>query len=164
MPSRLIPLLACACAACATTPSDDYPSLAVRDAERMTGTLQPAEPYVPEPPSPATIETVGELYLKAMAAHESFLARYRAAQPVVSAARGAPVGSDRWAAANVAIADVAAERSKTMIVVADLDRLYISAATDGLALDELAAAQERVSEAVADETAKIDEMLRVLGG
>ena len=52
MTKRLIVALACAfTAACASSP-DDYPSLAIRDAERVSGTLQPAEPYVPTPAAP----------------------------------------------------------------------------------------------------------------
>src|SRR5690606_18799558 len=49
----LLPLLG----AC-TTPADQYPSLAIRDAERVTGTLEPAEPapYVP-PETPAAVVT-----------------------------------------------------------------------------------------------------------
>jgi hypothetical protein len=162
MPKRLLAALACTCAAACSTSPGDYPSLAVRDAERVSGTMEPAEAYVAPPVSEATIETAQDLYGQAMEAHESFFVRYRAAQPVVSAARGAGVGTEAWAQASVAIADVETERSKLMVLLAELDRLYVAATTEGSEPGEIEAAQARVSEAAAEETAKIDEMLAVL--
>src|SRR5688572_266348 len=73
MSKRLLAALACACtAACASAPGD-YPSLAIRDAERVSGTLQPAEPYVPTPVAPVVLANAQALVQQAGAAHESFL-------------------------------------------------------------------------------------------
>ena len=160
---RLLATLACACtAACASAPGD-YPSLAIRDAERVTGTLQPAEPYVPPPPSPAVLANAAGLVEQAGAAHESYRGKLGGARAAVQTARGAGFGSEPWAVASVAIAWLETERSRAMIALADLDRLTVAAATEGGALDELAAAQARVDAMVAEETVGIDELLAALG-
>lgn len=162
MPKRLLAALSCACtAACATAPGD-YPSLAIRDAERVSGTLQPAEPYVPPAPTPAVIANLEGLVEQAAAAYESFRGKLDAARSTVRAASGAGVGNDAWAAASVAIAGLETERSRVMIALAELDRLHVNAATEGGALEDLEAAQGLVGRMADDQTAAIDEMLSVL--
>ena len=129
MPQRLLIALACAAtAACASGP-DAYPSLAIRDAERVSGTLQPAEPYVPTPAAPAVLANAATLVEQAAAAHESYRGKLAGARSAVEAARGAGFGSEPWAAASVAIAGLETERSRAMIALADLDRLAVAAAT-----------------------------------
>ena len=163
MPKRFLAALACVCtAACASAPGD-YPSLAVRDAERVSGTLQPAEPYVPPPASPAVLANAGSLVEQAAAAHESYRGKLAGARSAVQAARNAGFGSEPWAVASVAIAGLETERSRAMIALADLDRLTVAAATEGGATDELAAAQARVDAMVAEQTADIDGLLAALG-
>jgi hypothetical protein len=162
MPKRLLATLACACtAACASGPGD-YPSLAIRDAERVTGTLQPAEPYVPTPAAPAVLANAASLVQQAAAAHESYRGKLAGARSAVQAARNAGFGSELWAVASVAIAGLETERSRAMIALADLDRLAVAAATEGGALGELAAAQARVDAMVAEETETIDGLLAQL--
>ena len=160
---RPLAALACACtAACASAPGD-YPSLAVRDAERVSGTLQPAEPYVPPPASPAVLANAASLIEQAAAAYESYRGKLAGARSAVQAARNAGFGSEPWAVASVAIAGLETERSRAMIALADLDRLTVAAATEGGATDELAAAQARVDAMVAEQTADIDGLLAALG-
>jgi len=162
MSKRLLAALACACtAACASAPGD-YPSLAIRDAERVSGTLQPAEPYVPTPVAPVVLANAQALVQQAGAAHESFLGQLAGARSAVQTARGAGFGSEPWAVASVAIAGLETERSRAMIALADLDRLAVAAATEGGALGELATAQARVDAMVAEETATIDDLLAAL--
>lgn len=163
MPKRLIAALACTCTAACVSAPGDYPSLAVRDAERVSGTLQPADPYVPSPVAPAVLANAGSLVGQARAAHDSYRSKLEPARSAVQAARGAGFGSERWAVASVAIAGLETERSRTMIALADLDRLYVAAATEGAALEELAAAHGQVGAMVADQTATIDQMLAALG-
>ena len=91
----------------------------------------------------------------AYAAYRGKLERVRA---TALRARGASVGSDAWAAASVALAELETERSRTMVALADLDRLYVAAATEGSATDELANAQNVVNEMVEFETAQINEI------
>ena len=162
MSKRLLAALFCAAtAACASAPGD-YPSLAIRDAERVSGTLQPAEPFVPEPASPVVLASAQALVEQAAAAHESFRGKLGGARSAVQAARGASFGSEPWAVASVAVAGLETERSRAMIALADLDRLAVAAATDGGATGELAAAQARVDSMVAEETAAIDALLSAL--
>jgi hypothetical protein len=162
MTKRLIVALACAfTAACASSP-DDYPSLAIRDAERVSGTLQPAEPYVPTPAAPVVLANAASLVEQAAAAHESYRGKLAGARSAVQAARNAGFGSEPWAVASVAVAGLETERSRAMIALAELDRLTVAAATEGGALDELGAAQARVDAMVAEETATIDALLAQL--
>jgi len=162
MSKRLLAALACVCtAACATAPGD-YPSLAIRDAERVSGTLQPAEPYVPPAPTPAVMASVEGLVEQAAAAYESYRGMLAGARSAVQTASGAGVGSEAWARASVAIAGLETERSRVMIALAELDRLHVNAATEGGALEDLEAAQGLVGQMAADQTAAIDEMLSVL--
>jgi hypothetical protein len=162
MPKRAILALACACStACASAPGD-YPSLAIRDAERVSGTLQPAEPHVPPPvPQPVLTDAAG-LVAQARAAHDDYRAMLGGVRSTVLAARGADPGSDSWAAASVAVTSLETERSRAMIALAELDRLYVAAATEGSALDELAAAQAEAGAMVAEQSAAIDDLLAVL--
>src|SRR5690606_41180397 len=70
----LIAALGCTLSACAA--SARYPSLAIRDAERVTGTMQPAEPepYVPPPPASTVLDQLDRLTGDAATAHRAFLA------------------------------------------------------------------------------------------
>ena len=162
MLNRLALAAACTLLASCATASGDYPSLAVREAERVTGRLDAPEPYVPEPISEATLADVEQLVAQAAEAHESFLQKLAPARSAVRAAQGAGVGTERWSVASVAIADVESARSRTMVAMADLDRLYVAAATEGAATEELATAQQRVDALVEQETAAIEDMLAAL--
>lgn len=155
--------LGCSLGACATA-SEDYPSLALRPAERVTGTMEPAppEPYVPPPTPPAVIDRLDQLAGEAASAHQAFLAETPRARNAVAAARGADPGVDSWAVAQVAVAGLESSRSKAMIALADLDRLYVDAALDAAALDRIGPARDRVAAQVAEQNGTIDTLLRSL--
>ncbi len=162
MVKRIAPaLLAIALAACAS-PQGAYPSLAVRDAERATGTLQPPEPYVPAPPSAAAMNDVEKLVEQAHGAFESYRDKLDGVRRAALAARGAEVGGDAWARASVAIAGLETERSRTMVPLADIDRMLVAAATEGARTAEFEDAQTLIGEMVDFETAGIDEIRNVL--
>src|SRR5690242_16902516 len=110
-PSLALPLAALAMTACASP--GKYPSLATRDAERATGTLQPAEaaPYVPPATPIETLDRLGRLTAEAQAAHQAFLAAAERARAPAAAARGSAEGSDAWSVAAIALADVESARS-----------------------------------------------------
>src|SRR5690606_14251448 len=115
MTKRLLAALACACtAACASGPGE-YPSLAIRDAERVSRTLQPAQHYVPEPTPPAVLADAAGLVTQARTAHDSYRSKLGGVRSRVSAARGAGFGSEPWAVASVAITELETERSRAMI-------------------------------------------------
>lgn len=162
-PFLALPPLALALAACAS--ADRYPSLAIRDAERATGTLQPAEPepYVP-PPTPAVVlDRLGQLTAEAQSAHQAFLAAAERARSPVAAARGAEAGSAPWSIAQVALADLEASRGQAMIALADLDRLYVEAELAGAELERIEAARGEVSALVASQSRLIGEMQASVG-
>ena len=149
--------------ACAT-PAEEYPSLALRDAERVAGTLQPAQPapYVP-PPTPAPVlDRLEQLAAEAASAHQAFLAEAPQVRGAVAAARGAEPGAESWARAQVALAGLETTRSRAMIALADLDRIYVDAAVDGTELTRIAFTRDRVASQVGEQNAAIEDMLRDL--
>lgn len=160
LPTALLPF-ALLLAGCAST-AGDYPSLAIRDAERVSGTIAvPATPPAPLPAGPAPAE-LASLQASIREGHARFMAQTGAAQRAVAAASGAGVGSDSWSAAQVAVADLEGKRSQVMIALADLDRLYASAAVEGA---DVTAAQSALAEAnalVAQENAEIARLLGAL--
>lgn len=157
----LITALGCSLGACATSSADEYPSLAVRDAERVSGTLQPAapEPYAPPPTPAAVLDRLDQLAGEAASAHQAFLAAAPQARSAVSAARGTQPGDDSWARAQVAVAGLEASRSRAMIALADLDRLYVDAAVGGEELERIAATRDRVATQVDEQNATVDGLL-----
>ncbi|GGC24796.1 hypothetical protein GCM10011371_10510 [Novosphingobium marinum] len=111
--------------ACAST-AGEYPSLARRDIERVSGTAMPVEPAVPQvpplPPSAATEARLAELLAQAREANQRFLAVRPQAQNAVAGAGG--VASESWIDANVALSRLEAARSRAMVALAELDQLY----------------------------------------
>lgn len=161
-PRAFAPIALAALAACSTAPGD-YPSLAIRDAERVSGTLQPPEPYVPPPPPAPVLDRVAQLRSEAASAHGAFLNEAPGARRTVSSARGSGVGSESWAQAQVALAGLEAARSRAMVALADLDRLYVDAAVEAMELEQIGAAREEVSGMVEAENAVIAELAAALG-
>lgn len=156
----LLPLLT----ACATTPSDEYPSLAIRDAERATGVFEPVvpAPYVPPPTPAAVVDRLGQLSAEAASAHQAFLAEAPAARSAITGASGAEFGSDSWARASVALAGLESARSKAMIALADLDRLMVDAAVDGGELERIVSVRNTVTAQVDQQNATIETLARSL--
>lgn len=148
-----VPAALSACAA----PAEQYPSLAIRDAERVSGTMAPAAaPYVPPPTSTAVLGQLDRLVADAAAAHRDFSAAAPATRTAVAAARGSGPGAETWARAQVALAGLQASRSRAMIALADLDRLYVDAAVAEDELARIAAARDTVTAQVAEQDAAID--------
>jgi hypothetical protein len=145
-------------AACAGDQSE-YPSLDIRPAERASGTMQPppAEPLLTPPPS-ATLDRLAQLTRDAEASHKAFLGQVAGTRLAITAGRGAAVGSDAWARAEAALADVRAARAKTMASLADLDRLFVDAGTQGQATDRIGAARDRVEGLLASEDRTVGEL------
>jgi hypothetical protein len=125
-------------AGCAS--SEGFPSLARRDAERVSGTIAPPAPPVavaPDPVSPETSVRLSQLESRARAGHARFQSRESRARQLVGAAQGAARASESWSVATVAVAELEAARSEVMISLADLDSLYAAervGGSDGLAI------------------------------
>src|SRR5690606_41779775 len=137
----LIAALGCTLSACAA--SARYPSLAIRDAERVTGTMQPAEPepYVPPPPASTVLDQLDRLAGDAATAHRAFLAALPQARSAIAAAARAAPGDDSSARAHIALAVLEGSRSPATIALADLDRLHLGSSLDGASLDRTDAAR-----------------------
>jgi hypothetical protein len=151
--------------ACAT-PSTTFPSLAIRDSERVSGTMEaPVTPVAPPAPlAPATLAQLDALLDTVRTSHAAFTATTPAAQRTVSNAAGSALGSDAWSAAQVAVAGLQSSRSAAMVALADLDRLYVDAAVAGAALERVTAAKAEADHLVAEEDAVIARLLGALAG
>jgi hypothetical protein len=119
-------VLPAALGACATT-SDDYPSLAIRDAERVSGSASAVEapPEPPPPPLAADLaQRIEQAVARARKAHDSFVASSGGVSRTVAAARGASPAADAWITAQVALAGLQTLRSDAVIAQGDIDTLY----------------------------------------
>ena len=151
-PAIALPVLLAGCAA----PTGEFPSLAIRDAERVSGTMEPpAPPPAPPPPVLADAGGVDALLAAARAAHADFTAALPAARTRVSAGAGAAPGSDNWAAAQIALAELQSGRSRVSVPMADLDRMYVAALSEGLVPGAIGTAREEVDALLAAEDAAI---------
>lgn len=169
--TRFAPILACApacamavlLAGCAAD-YDNYPSLARRPAERVSGTAEPAPPTSPPPlavaPSADLVARLAQLSDQAESAHRSFTGRRSRAEQLVGAARGATIGSENWSVASVALADLETSRSQAMIALADLDALYAAQRVEGGDATAITATRDRVIGWIGEE----DDILAQLRG
>jgi hypothetical protein len=142
-----------------------YPSLARRDQERVTGVATPVAPP-PEPVAPQGPQSAGNLAkhrADAADAHRRLLAAAEAARGTVAAARGAEIGSDAWSAAAIAVGNLEAIRSETMIAAAEIDLLYTAAQTEGRETGELVSAISQVNTMVLEEDRLIAAMNQSIG-
>ena len=149
--------------ACASSGSD-YPSLAIRDAERVQGEFATGEPRRLDVPTVDVDLTGGldarlaSLVAAAESAHAQFLEVQPRAQRLVTSARGNSIGSDNWAAAQVALAELDSARSLAAIPLGDLDAIYTAtrvAAEDAGAVE---AARQRVIELVSEQDATLEDL------
>lgn len=124
-----LPVLVAGCA----SDSSGYPSLARRDAERIAAIppSPPPPPAAPLPPDGAVVARMDALVAQATAAHDRFRARRARAETLVAAAAGAPVASESWAVATVALADLESARSDAMVALADIDAADVATRIDG---------------------------------
>lgn len=159
-----------ALSACASAAPSHYPSLALRDFERVKGAGTPAEP-APAPPPPPAIQPdealssrLQKLQAQAREAHGSFMAAAPGARSAVAGASGAAPGSDRWIAAEVAVSNLESTRARAMVALADLDDLQVSAALEDGAIEAITAAHTAVADLLAQEDRVIDELVGKLEG
>lgn len=149
-PAIVLPLifLLGACAG----PRGDYPSLAIRDVERAQGQFETEEPARLDVP-PVDVDLTGGLEVRlaslvaaAREAHAEFVEVTPRAQELVTAASGSDIGSDRWAAAQVALAELDSARSRAAVPLGDLDAIYTARS---VAAEETAAIDAARNEVVA---------------
>ena len=134
---------------CAATPGE-YPSLARRPIERVTGTLTPPPPPpAPAPVDPAVALRIDSLLERVRAADAKFQAREGSVRQVVGAAAGAAKASEAWSVAMVALADLDAARSEGMVALADIDAIYAASRIEGEPASEAKAARDAANALVA---------------
>ncbi len=130
--------------------TENYPSLARRPAERVTGTFpvssaDPAVPATPAAPNPEVAGKLAGLVGQARAADARFAAREPRARQLTSAAAGARVASEPWSVATIALADLESARSDAMIALADLDAQYTAERVSGGEGAAIAEARDQVT-------------------
>ena len=146
-----------AIAACQTAPDGAYPSLAIRDVERAQGQLEPVPgdpidvPPVEVPLDGPLDQRLAALVEQGRSAHARFTEAAPRASRLASAASGSGVGSDAWASAQVALADLDSIRSMTAIALADLDILFIAASVEATDTAALTAARQSLLALVREE-------------
>jgi len=134
-------------------PSELYPSLSIRDAERVSGTFEPIEPepYVPAPIGAEVLRRIGTLRADAVRANDRFQAAAQRTRNTVAAARGVAPGGENWSVAQVALAELESSRSDGMIALAELDQLFVQASLDAAELSEIEEARSQVAALVASQ-------------
>ncbi len=110
---------------------EGYPSLAKRPVE---GRFDVAPPTIEsEPPGSLPADLAGRLARwrddSAMAA-QAFAAERGVAEPLVGAAAGAAVASEKWVVAQQAISRLQATRAPVSGALADIDHLYLQRSID----------------------------------
>lgn len=145
---------------------DKYPSLSIRDAERVGGTFQPVEPepFVPAPQTTQALQQIDSLQASAQEVHGRFTAAAERTRVQVRSASGAGRDSEAWLAAQVAIANLESIRSEAMIPLATLDRILTDAQTAEQSTTEAEAARNEVEALVNAEDAAITALISALGG
>lgn len=152
-----------ATAGCA--PSDGFPSLAQRPAERNVSLEAPVHPDVDVPSDPAVHSRVTELERQAQEGERSFEATLGSAAAAVGAA--GPAGSDRWVEAQQALSRLEAARGPTTTALSELDALAISRAevpTSGEDFAAIHAAIVRVEGIAAAQQERLDRLRVQLAG
>ncbi len=146
---RITPLLpACAAlvlSACATD-EGTYPSLAKRPGERVSATWPPAPPPPEAPPPPLDQTSLGRLDLllaQVRNADARFHAKEGRAKNLVASAGRAPMGSEAWSVATVAISELEAARAEAMVAMSELDTIYVTARTEGRDVTQIDAARNQ---------------------
>lgn len=156
----LLAVLALTLPACSTGPGE-YPSLARRPAERLNAPAPdpgPMPPPVAAAPDPVLLGRIAALETQARTAHERFLARTGAARKLALAATGAPVASEAWSAATIALSELEAVRSEAMIALADVDGLHARAVVDGTDSRAIAEAREAILALIGEEDRVLGEL------
>lgn len=108
-----------------------YPSLASRPAERLTDTgvvattAIAAATAISAAPSADLAARLDRLVEQARSASRDFDDKQPAAETLIGAAGAAPVGSDSWARATLALSGIESARTLTAQPLADLDQLDV---------------------------------------
>ncbi|MEP3420247.1 MAG: hypothetical protein ABJN35_00805 [Erythrobacter sp.] len=154
-------LAAMALVGCAGT-SDQYPSLAARDAERetqrTTGQFTPADPDETVAPSSQTFGQLRGFVEQARSAHQEFMASGTDTRRLIQDAQSTDSESDLRARALVAVAELSVLHGRTNIALGDLDQMEFNAASTFAPLDDIRAAQVLVGQMAAEQEAFLNSL------
>lgn len=149
-------------AGCASDPGR-YPSLAIRDFERVEGQFAVGGGIAalppPAAPAPATIARAGALLEEANSAHGEFLATVGDTERLLAAARGLDAESNLWSEAQIALAVLDNRRALVATRLADLDLLMADASLAYEQLGEIEAARSAVVALTAEEDRILDRLI-----
>ncbi len=144
--------------------SDRYPSLAVRDAERIQGTFEPVDSSdavtKPRPAPPGQQSQLNALLSEAGAVHADFMESVPAAQDLILAIDETGPENKAWGDAQVALAALESRRSQAAIALGDMDLLYANASADFVERREIDAARQQVIALIEQEDAILAELRR----
>lgn len=134
----------------ACVPQGDFPSLAMRPAERRISTEAPVRPQPVVPSDPSLRDRIADLQHVAAEGDRAFGAAYG---PTAAAVGGAGAqGSEGWIEAQQAVSQLETARAPTTRALIDLDQLAIdradqpTSAADYAAVNEAIAAVERIAQ------------------
>ena len=138
-----------------------FPSLAPRAIETID--IGPEAPMTPAPPArsdPAQVARAAELIAAAEAGDRAFADTLKETEPVIRAAAGASVGSERWVDGQQALSRLQAARLATADSFNTIDGLRTAERAD----PTLDAARERIAALDRGEAAVIDRLAGMLPG
>lgn len=135
-----------------------YPSLAVRDAERVQGSFEPAPTDQNAATGTINPETLDAPFKRASDAHARFTAMQPEVRALVSASRGLSRENDRRARALVGFATLTSLRSQTALALSDLDLLEVNAATGFERTREIRDFQNAVLRMITQQDAALDSL------
>jgi hypothetical protein len=153
--------------ACAVTQGTGAPSLAKRSVEGRFDVAPPT--VIVQPPGPLPTDLTGRLArwdADAAAAQQAFAAERGNAASLVSAAAGAPVGSERWIVAEQAISRLQAARAPLTGALADIDQLYVERSIDEAidGLPDIYALRDRLADMASTQDAILEALNAQLPG
>lgn len=165
-PCLCLPLgLALLVGACATS-NADYPSLAVRDIERVEGSFAVTpRKSIEVPPVKTDLagpldEVLADLVAQAEATHGDFLAIVPRARQLAAVRGSRDLGSPAWAAAEVALSELESARSLAAVPLGDVDMLYTAAR---VAAEDVAAIEDARARILALITEQDDQLAQLRG-
>lgn len=143
-----------------------YPSLARRPAERITASFDTPEApveVVRPAPSAAVTGKLGGLVGAAQAADAKFSSREPRARSAVAAGAGAKIGSESWATATIAVAELEAARAEAIVALTDLDTLFNDVSVNGEDATGIGAERDKVIALIGREDRVLAELRSRLG-
>lgn len=158
--TAIICVAVCSALAGCAADTERFPSLALRDAERVSGSFEPTqgEAIRPSPLAADTLASVAEITARAGSAHQDFLSSTPMASSLIEAASGTDSESNSWAAAQIALADLDAKRGATGTALADLDQFYADASLRFEERQQVAEARSEVAQLVAIQDDQLDKL------